>query len=233
MFTKPFHDFLTHDAFLSEGGAPRRCGRRLSRNAASEGGQHGFPASDVTQRSEAAPRASPLAWRNGAPHERGAGGESDPRILTAGTASGRVSRFTSQFTVNPPPRGSLSPQCSLREGHRAGHEVGAGKAKPGGTTAVSIGTESVRGCGPGVRLPWQSLGRCWGSAVHSVRKGMDRFGDFLLPTHAVAVASDVDDVAPVEQAVGQLGGQDREAKDRTSSGDVSVGHATRQIPSTP
>lgn len=35
---------------------------------------------------------------------------------------------------------------------------------------------------------------------------MDRFGEFLVPTHAVAVASDVDDVAPVEQAIEQRGG---------------------------
>ena len=69
-----------------------------------------------------------------------------------------------------------------------------------------LGTESVRGSGSAARSSWQSLGRCWRSAVHSVCKGMDRFGEFLLPTHAVAVASDVDDVARVEQAVGQLGG---------------------------
>ena len=96
-----------------------------------------------------------------------------------------------------------------------------------------LGAESVRGSGPGVRSPWQSLGRCRRSAVHSVGQGMDRFGEFRVATHAVAVASDVDDVAPVEQAVGQLGGQDREAKDQPPSGDVSVGHATRQIPSIP
>ena len=120
-----------------------------------------------------------------------------------------------------------------REGHRAGQEVGAGTAKPGGTTAVSMGAEDVRGSGPGVRSSWQSLGRCWRSAVHSVRKEMDRFGEFLVPTHAVAVASDVDDVPPVEQAVGQRGGQDREAKDQTPSGDVSVGPATCQIPAIP
>ena len=96
-----------------------------------------------------------------------------------------------------------------------------------------LGAESVRGSGPGVRSSWQSLGRCRRSAVHSVRKGMDRFGEFLLPTHAVAVASDTDDLARVERAVGQFGGQDREAKDQTPSGDVSVGPATRQIPSIP
>ena len=60
---------------------------------------------------------------------------------------------------------------------------------------------------------------------------MDRFGEFLVPTHVVTVAWDVDDVARVERAVGQLGGQDREAKDQAPSGDVSVGHATPQIPS--
>lgn len=35
---------------------------------------------------------------------------------------------------------------------------------------------------------------------------MDRFGEFGVPTHAVAVTSDVDNVAPVEQAAGQHGG---------------------------
>ena len=50
----------------------------------------------------AAPRCPRLAQRVVAPHERGAGGESDPRFLTASAASGRVSRFTSQFTANPP-----------------------------------------------------------------------------------------------------------------------------------
>ena len=89
------------------------------------------------------------------------------------------------------------------------------------------------GSGPAARSSWQSLGRCWRSAVHSVRKGRDPFGEFLVPTHALAVASDVDNVARVEQAVGQLGGQDREAKDQTPTGDVSVGHATCQIPSIP
>ena len=95
------------------------------------------------------------------------------------------------------------------------------------------GTESVRGSGPAARSSWQSLGRCWRSAIHSGRKWTDRFGESLLPTHAVAVASDVDDVARVERAGGQLGGQDREARDQTPSGDVSVGQAPRQIPSIP
>ena len=37
-----------------------------------------------------ASRVPPLARRNGAPHERGAGGESDPTLLTAGAARGRT-----------------------------------------------------------------------------------------------------------------------------------------------
>ena len=60
------------------GRSPRRCGRELPGNAAPDVGQHGFPVSATEKRSEAAPRVSPLARRNGAPHERGAGGGSDP-----------------------------------------------------------------------------------------------------------------------------------------------------------
>ena len=51
---------------------------------------------------------TPLVWRSGASHERDAGGGSDPRLLTASAASGRVSCFTSYFTVNPPLRGPPS-----------------------------------------------------------------------------------------------------------------------------
>ena len=96
-----------------------------------------------------------------------------------------------------------------------------------------LGRRRVRGSGPAVRSSWQSLGRCSRSAVYWVGQGMNRFGEFLVPTHAVAVASDVDDVAWVGQAVEQRGGQDREAKDQTPSGDVSVGPATCQIPAIP
>ena len=80
----------------------------------------------------------------------------------------------------------------------------------------TAGFRAPKVSGPGVRSSRQSLGRCRRSAIHSGRKGRDRFGEFLLPTHAVAVATDVDDVARVEQAVGQLGGQDREARDQNT-----------------
>ena len=59
LFTWMVHTLDNHNASLSEGVPPRRCGWGLSRNASSDAGQHGFPASDATKRSEAAPRASP------------------------------------------------------------------------------------------------------------------------------------------------------------------------------
>ena len=102
MFTQPFQDFDTHNAFLSEGGVL----------AVVVGDFHETP--HRTRNDTDLPRPlrnsdtrlclarPPPAWRNGAPHGRGAGGESDPGILTASAASGRASRFTSQFTDNPP-----------------------------------------------------------------------------------------------------------------------------------
>ena len=94
---------------------------------------HGFPKSAaVTGR--AAPRqgvpASPGAsWRRTG---RGGSGGSDPHVLTASAAPGRVSRFTSQFTVNPPlgvapsiviPRGKAIEYCrgQGRSTHRSTH----------------------------------------------------------------------------------------------------------------
>ena len=45
---------------------------------------------------------SPLAWRNGAPHERGAGGESDPPFLAAGAARGRAKVAAKVAALCPP-----------------------------------------------------------------------------------------------------------------------------------
>ena len=44
----------------------------------------------------------PLAWRDGAPHERGAGGESDPPFLAAGAARGRAKGDRGRDTLCPP-----------------------------------------------------------------------------------------------------------------------------------
>ena len=49
--------------------------------------------------------------------------------------------------------------------------------------------------------------------IYPVCEGMDRFGELDVPAHAIAVAPDVDDVAPVEQAVEQRGGHDLVAED--------------------
>ena len=51
--------FRQPQRFTLRGQSPRCCGPRLSRNAASDAEQHGFPASVVTWRCEAAPRPFP------------------------------------------------------------------------------------------------------------------------------------------------------------------------------
>ena len=44
----------------------------------------------------------PLAWRNGAPHERGAGGESDPTLFAAGAPRGRAKVAAKVAALCPP-----------------------------------------------------------------------------------------------------------------------------------
>ena len=44
----------------------------------------------------------PLAWRNGAPHERGAGGESDPRFFAADAPRGRTKVAAKVAALCPP-----------------------------------------------------------------------------------------------------------------------------------
>ena len=46
----------------------------------------------------------PLAWRNGAPHERGAGGESDPHFFGAGAPRGRTKVAAKVAALCPPCR---------------------------------------------------------------------------------------------------------------------------------
>ena len=79
MFTQPFHDFHNNNAFLSEDGALAVVVEDFPQKQPYQTrDKQGFPVSDATKRSEAAPRVSPLALRGGAPHEKGAGGVSDP-----------------------------------------------------------------------------------------------------------------------------------------------------------
>ena len=49
-----------------------------------------------------ASRVPPLAWRNGAPHERGAGGESDPTLFAAGAPRGRAKVAAKVAALCPP-----------------------------------------------------------------------------------------------------------------------------------
>ena len=93
---------LTTTTLISQRAEPTPLWSGLSRNAASDAGRHGFLATVAEKRSEAAPRVSPLARRNGAPHERGAGGESDPPFWAAGAARGRVKGDRENDTLFPP-----------------------------------------------------------------------------------------------------------------------------------
>ena len=52
---------------------------------------------------------------------------------------------------------------------------------------------------------------------------MDRLGEFGVPAHAIAVAPDVDDVAPVEEPVEQRGGHDLVAEDAAPLLEALVG----------
>ena len=65
----------------------------------------------------------PLARRNGTPHERGAGGESDPPFLAAGAARGRVKGDRENDTLFPP-CGEVAPSTLIPAG-RAKRRPGA------------------------------------------------------------------------------------------------------------
>ena len=88
--------------FSLRGRSRRRCGVGLSRNAASDAGQHGFPASATENEARLRLACPPLARGNGAPHERGAGGESDPTLLTAGAPRGRTKVAAKVAALCPP-----------------------------------------------------------------------------------------------------------------------------------
>ena len=110
------HDFDNRNSALSEGAALAVVVQAVP------GNPHWKRVSTDCQRRLRQP------WRGGGWHVPGASwcrtggggsGESDPGFFAAGAASGRVSRFTSQFTVNPPLAG------------RSLHSAPGGKAKCG------------------------------------------------------------------------------------------------------
>jgi len=118
MFTQPFHDFGAHNAFLSEGGDLAVVVKGFSETPHQTRDHTDFP--PQMQQGEGRLRLAgpPFARLAGAPHEREESGGSDPLFLTAGAASGRVSRFTSQFTENPPL--GVAPLTEIPAGRRSG-----------------------------------------------------------------------------------------------------------------
>ncbi len=103
---------LTPTTLLSQRAEPpRRCGGGIFRNAASDAGQHGFPASDATKRSEAGPCASPPS--HGATARRTGGvlvvRATPPFLLLVHHRRGLAGAYSgAQLTL--PLAGSLPPQ---------------------------------------------------------------------------------------------------------------------------
>ena len=97
------HNPETHNASFSEGGAPspvwfgtfakRRTGR---------GATPIFPPALRNSDARLCLARPPLARRNGAPHESGAGGESAPTLLAAGAAWGSAKGDRGWDTLCPP-----------------------------------------------------------------------------------------------------------------------------------
>ena len=109
------HFFDRHNASLTEGGALAVVVGDFPETPHQTRDSTDFPR--ALRKSEARLRLAcpPPSRRSGVAHWRGAGGGSDPPFLTAGAASGRVSRFTSQFTVNPP-LGGVAPSTVIPAG---------------------------------------------------------------------------------------------------------------------
>ena len=128
------------------GRSPRRCGFGLSRNAAPDAGQRGFPACAADKESEGAPRVSPLARRNGAPHERDAGGESDPTLFAAGAPRRRArveARVETRLAPLCPPCGEVALTTMIPGGKAIGRCRGQG-----GSTGRSGFPTGGGNCGP-------------------------------------------------------------------------------------
>ena len=75
MFTQPFHDFDTHNAFLSQGGALAVVVEDFHETPHRTRDNTEFPRPLRTREARLHLACLPLARRNGAPYERGAGGE--------------------------------------------------------------------------------------------------------------------------------------------------------------
>ena len=101
LFTWMVHAHDNDNAFLSEGGALAGVVGDFPVTAHQTRDDTDFPR--PVRKSEARLRLAspPFARRNDAPHERGAGGESDPTLFAAGTARGRVKVDRGPDTFTP------------------------------------------------------------------------------------------------------------------------------------
>ena len=113
MFTQPFHVFDNPNASLLEGEALAAVVGDFPETPHGTRNDTDFPRPLRNSDGRLCLAGPPPVRRNGAPHERGAGGESDPRILASDAARGRVRLFRPLFILLPCPWGSLSPQRSL------------------------------------------------------------------------------------------------------------------------
>ena len=105
------HAFDHSSAPLSEGGAFSVVVQVVRGNPHWMSDWHGFPESSAVKRSAApaprVPASHGASWRRTG---GGGSGGSDPLLLTAGAAPGRVRWCMAKFTTSPPLRGSLPPQ---------------------------------------------------------------------------------------------------------------------------
>jgi len=112
LFIRVVHALDNHNASLSEGGALAVVVEEFPETPHQTRDKTDFPRLMRPSEARAAPRASPLGRRGGAPHKRGAGGGSDPHILAADAPRGRGRLFMPLFIFFPCLWGSLPPQRS-------------------------------------------------------------------------------------------------------------------------
>ena len=141
------HHFDKHDASLSEGGV---CAVMVpdfpEMPHQTRNGKH-FPRAQLQCEARLGLACSPPARRVGAPHERGAGGGSDPRFLTAGAASGGGKVLTPASTITPALRG-VAPSTVIPTGRPGGLGSNGQGGQPG-PSAFHVS----RGCGCLATLP--------------------------------------------------------------------------------
>ena len=110
-------DPATHNASLSEGGALAVVVGEFPETPQRTRDNTDFPPPLRTRKARLRLACLALARRNGAPHERDAGGESDPPVFAAGAPRGRArveARVETRTAPFAPLAGrSLSPQGSL------------------------------------------------------------------------------------------------------------------------